>query len=860
MLATHSRPMNRPVTCASLCVSFAFAGAALIAPTAHANDAAAADTDTGAGGLVEIVVTATRREESISKVPLSITALNQDELDQKGIRDFLEMVRFTPGVSIDTAGTNAISIRGISSSGGAGTTGIYIDDTPIQMRALGFNPDDTLPKTFDLDRIEVLRGPQGTLFGAGSEGGTVRYIMTQPSVTTDSTYARTELADTQYGAPSYEGGIAHGGPIIEDVLGYRASVWYRFDGGWIDRVDAGTDAITESNANHGGTIAARLAMLYKPASNVSITPSVMFQNKQQHDLSTYWPAYSNPGSGNFNNATPELIPNPDEYYLPALKIQVDFSKATFISNSSYFHRNELDAYQGTAYDLAYYQAIGWPNALGPGFPALGCGPASTTPTQPCSWYPLIDANGIHMPPGFADYQTPNTITNQQRIWTQEFRLQSNDDASRWKWTAGAFWSLARETSVEQLYDSNIDNLFSALYGPANTPDSIFGTYYYCNGVGTPQPASAPVPNCDIYYNSNVSHDRQIAGFGEVTYKLTEQLALTAGGRYAKMGFSLNHYANGYENYGPSAAGGSQSENAFTPKVSLTFQADEKDLYYTTYAKGYRPGGYNPPLIPACAPGLIADGYADGQAPLTYNKDTTQSYEIGSKNNFDNRVKIATSVYYIKWDGIQQNVYVGGNCGLQFTDNLGTAVSKGFDTQLEANIGGGLSMEASVGYTSARFTKDSPAGLAFNGDAISGEAAINYSPGTNPPWTIAVGPQYAFRALDHDAFVRLDWEYTSRNPWLAPVQDPRSAQFNANSYTLPATSFTSLRGGVKLGNWQVSAFIDNLFDSHTVINFAQVQQDTFNPAYIANPLAPTSVQENDYTFRPRTFGITAIFRN
>src|ERR1700677_1515774 len=217
------------------------------------------------GGLEEIVVTATRREENVSKVPISITAMSQDDLDQKGIRDFSEMVRFTPGVSIDTSGTNAISIRGISSSGGAGTTGIYIDDTPIQMRALGYNPDDTLPKTFDLDRVEVLRGPQGTLFGAGSEGGTVRYIMTQPSVTTDSTYARTEVSYTQDGSPSYEGGIAHGGPIIDGVLGFRASLWYRYDGGWINDVNDTTGAITQPNANYTNTTAARLAMLYKPA-------------------------------------------------------------------------------------------------------------------------------------------------------------------------------------------------------------------------------------------------------------------------------------------------------------------------------------------------------------------------------------------------------------------------------------------------------------------------------------------------------------------------------------------------------------------------------------------------------------------
>src|SRR5208283_42761 len=186
-----------------------------------------------------------RRAESLSKVPISVMALSQDDMDVRGIKDFQDIARFTPGVSIDNSGTNAISIRGISSSGGAGTTGIYVDDTPIQMRSVGFNPDDTLPKTFDLDRVEVLRGPQGTLFGSGSEGGTVRYILTQPSLTKDSTYVKSEVSFTERGDPSYEAGVAQGGPIIDGVLGFRVSAWYRRDGGWIDRVDPTTRDVVE---------------------------------------------------------------------------------------------------------------------------------------------------------------------------------------------------------------------------------------------------------------------------------------------------------------------------------------------------------------------------------------------------------------------------------------------------------------------------------------------------------------------------------------------------------------------------------------------------------------------------------------
>jgi len=116
--------------------------------------------------LEEIVVTATRRSENLNRVPISVTALSQDAMDERGIKDFQDIARFTPGVAVDNTGTNAISIRGISSSAGAGTTGIYLDDTPVQMRSLGFNPDDSLPKTVDLDRVEVRRGPQGTLFGS----------------------------------------------------------------------------------------------------------------------------------------------------------------------------------------------------------------------------------------------------------------------------------------------------------------------------------------------------------------------------------------------------------------------------------------------------------------------------------------------------------------------------------------------------------------------------------------------------------------------------------------------------------------------------------------------------------------------
>ena len=822
---------------------------------------------TSTGGLQEVVVTATRREESLSRVPISVTALTGEDMDVRGLKDFQDIVRFTPGVSIDTTGTNNISIRGISSSAGAGTTGIYIDDTPIQMRDVGFNPDDTLPKTFDLARVEVLRGPQGTLFGSGSEGGTVRYILTEPSLTSASTYGRAEVSYTQYGQPNYELGLAHGGPIIDGTLGFRASAWYRYDGGWINRVDPTTGEQVESNSNYQNTAMFRLAFIWAPASSLTVEPSVVYQDSKKHNESTFWPAYSNPGQGEFNTATPELMPVDDKWYLPALKVRWDLGKSEIIADASYYHRDETTSYQGTVYDLGFFQLLGWPtNPLTGG---LSCTPALTSP--PCPWYPLIDGNGIHLPAGFENFQTPNQMTNTQRSYVGELRWQSSDPSARFKWTVGLFWQEAKEGSIEQLEDPNnqINPFFNALYGESAT--DIFGPYYSCpTNVAYPY-----IPACDIYYLNNQTIDKQFAGYGEISYNFTDQWRLTVGERVSHTTFNISSYSDGLENYGPINGPtaynvprtGSSSETPNTPKASLSFQMDPNNLFYATYAKGFRVGGGNPPLPSYCNTDLQLETGLTA-APTTYGSDSTQNYEIGSKNVIAGNVRLASSVYYIKWNDIQQSIYVAGSCGLQFIDNVGTAVSKGFDLQADMAFDP-LYFDFAVGYTDARFTKDSAlvnsAGqpLVRNGNAISGQAVINGAPGTIPPWDLAIGAEYRFHPWQHDAFVRVDWTYQSKNPWLAAIQDPKSAQYVPGQtpavYTVPATSFTSLRAGVNLGDWQVSAFMDNVFDSHTVLNYQMSQFDSYayGPPALVSPV-PT-VQQNQYTYRPRTIGITATWR-
>lgn len=788
-----------------------------------------------AGGLQEVVVTATRREESLSRVPISVTALTQENLDLRGIKDFSEVARFTPGVNFDNSGTNNISIRGISGTGGAGTTGIYIDDTPIQMRALAFNPDEALPKSFDIDRVEVLRGPQGTLFGAGSEGGTVRYITTQPSLTRTSIYSRGEVSTTDGGGQSYEAGVAVGGPLVEGSVGARLTLWYRRDGGWINDINPVTLAPVQKNANYVDNYLARLAVLWAPTANLQITPSLYTQYSRRNDINNFWPLYSNPGNNDFVNADPSQRHVPDRFYLASLKIQADLGAAQLISNTSYYNRRNQDGYEGTLYNLGFYQAFVY-------FP----------PYQPGASYPLIDGNGIHLPQGALDYVSPSTVDNTQQNITEEIRLQSSDPNARLVWTTGVFLTQNRQTYLEQIHDPLLSELQNALIGDPNLVD-VFTVGY--------DPA---FPN-DSYFLHTHAKDEQYALFGELTYGLTEKLKLTAGARLSKNKYSFDTFTGGPQLFGPSTVGsGNNSQNAFTPKLSLQYQADPNNMLYTTYAKGYRPGGANNPLpFAACSGDFFNFGIAN--APTTFDSDTVDSFEVGAKNNINNRIKIASSVYYIRWNNIQQ-VVVPPVCQISFIDNLGKAVAKGIDLELDASITDALTLEVAAGYTSARYVQDSrlsppcPPGVPPNGSCsltpvvANGDAIISQTSETGggqptPPVTVAAGLEYRFNLLTHDSFVRVDYEYLGRAKWASPGQDPNTLQFDAANYVLPGTALASLRAGMQFGPWSVAAFCDNLTNTHALTDFN----------WTINPGDGSSRLQREYTFRPRTIGVTVIFR-
>ena len=804
--------------------------------------------------LQEVVVSATRRQEGLSKVPVSVSAYTQDMMDLRGIRDATDIARFTPGVAIDTEGTNSITIRGIGSSGGAGTTGIYIDDTPIQMRAMGVNADEALPKTFDMQRVEVLRGPQGTLFGAGSEGGTVRYIMTQPSLTQFSTYVRSEVSYTENGSPNYEAGVAGGGPIIDDTLGFRVSAWYRHDGGWIDRISPTTLQPEYSDGNYDDTAALRAALTWAPSAAITVTPSVMFQNRYRNDVEYYWPIYSAPGSGKFIDADFSPLHEPDQFWLPAVTATADLGSMELVSDSSYFRRRDTSGYDGTLYNMSYYQTLGW--SAGAGGNAAGSSPyAGTSPCAPEGFlcYPLLDGTGVHLPPALHNYLSPNTVTNSQDTVTQEFRLQSTDPKSRVQWTVGAFFSISRSFSLEAIHDPEVDELFEYLYG--TTIANVFGTATNADG-------SSYLPMGDSYFNELTGHDRQLAGFGEAVWDLTDRLKLTTGVRYSDTSFSFVAVNGGPQNGGPGGGSGTEKQSPVTERAALSFQADPNDLFYATYSTGFRVGGANSTIpYSVCAADFERFGLAG--APDSYKSDKVRNYEIGAKNDLEERVKLDASLYYIQWNSIQQNVVLP-TCGLGYIANLGTAISEGGDLQADIAVSGALSIESAIGYTEARYSANSlPGPLSTTPLVASGDAITGRSGNPSAPWTMTLGVEYRFLAGGRDSYARIDAEHYTRNNRPTAAEDPATVQYGTCttlsgsqepcSITPPAFTFVSARVGTELGGWNVSAFVDNLFDAHPVLDYNYQPTDGFGPQPAASP------SYRYITYRPRTFGLTLTYR-
>ncbi|MEA3538419.1 MAG: TonB-dependent receptor [Pseudomonadota bacterium] len=728
----------------------------------------------------EIIVTATRQSQAINKVPISISAFSEEQLQQQGVKSVADIARLTPGLNFDSS-NNFIAIRGISSLVGAGTTGIYIDETPIQIRGVGAFPQNTLPALFDVDRVEVLRGPQGTLFGAGSMGGTLRYITPQPKMSGTSLYGRLEGSLTEHGSPSFEAGGAVGTALVEDKVGLRLSAYYRDEGGYIDRVDRQTGVKIADDVNDSHIVNINAAIAFALSDDITVTPSLYFQQRKADARSDFWESYSDRKNHQFVTAD---VPTPasDRFVLPALKVEWNLGGVDLISNTSYLDRRARHIQDFSQYVGGVFRVN---TPFGPNFP--------TVPEM---------------------FQTDRSTTTQEN-WVQELRLQRSDPTDRLNWVVGAFYSNARQYNQELAIDTFITRYVTALTGL--TPLQLFGAD----------------PVNDVGVDSRITtRDVQYAVFADVGFKVTDKLKLTVGGRYSRTKFSFDNYQEGPFNGGVTQGSGTNKQNPFTPKFNVSYQADSDNLFYATASKGFRIGGANKPVSVTCNDELALIGLS--QVPQTYDGDSVWSYEAGTKNNlFGRKLQIAASVYRVDWKNIQQNVSLA-SCGWSYIANAGNVRSEGFDLQLSARPAEGLTLSGNVGYNHLKFTKD------IVNEGTLGTADVNYMVRKGDtlnisPWSGAAALEYDFNLGERQSFFRADYQYQGKVTGRVTELNPTAGSYDPDYRPTQSSHFVTLRAGTKFGNLGAELFVNNVFDATPALTHTHTQVG--NPVFFETTFRP-----------------------
>jgi outer membrane receptor protein involved in Fe transport len=493
-----------------------------------------AGSSSAAESLDEVVVSATKRKEILSTLPMSISVLSPEDMDASGMQGISGIAAVSTGIEYDFSSQygpgilSNIAIRGIGSDKGDATTGIYVDDTPIQTPHTVFG--NAYPVTFDLARVEVLRGPQGVLFGRGAEGGAIRYITNEPSTTTVSQLYRSEVSTTEHGGTSVEFGAAAGGPLVTDVVGARVSAWYREDGGYVNRIDPFTGAVVDADANRSASKAVRASLAFEPNDSVRVTPSFSHQSMNLHDTPSFY-ANPPPQSGILDNGKLLRQPAVDDLTMESLTVADRMGPANLTAITSYVDRTATATVDSTN-EAAVVYFNGFGNPLGPEFPS-----------------------------SYAD-AVPTLLTLHQIQLTQEIRLASPDSAAPIQWLGGIFYSRLRQDSTQDTY------LIAAPANPAILTDD-YNTITEGSAFGQTRWSLNP------YWN---------LGAGVRVGWLGSRGSSHASG-FINAGFAPYAQSNHQEVLPP------------TPRFDLSYQPDGRNLFYAAIANGLRAGGYAGPGQP-----------------------------------------------------------------------------------------------------------------------------------------------------------------------------------------------------------------------------------------------------------------------
>ena len=724
---------------------------------------------------IEVVrVTAQKRQEDPAKVAMSISAVSGEQLTAQHVTDVTDLTRIVPNISFTAAsgnggagpGTSNIEIRGISSAAGAATVGVYLGDVSITVGNV-YTMGNVEPKFFDIDRVEVLRGPQATLYGASSMGGTIKFVPSEPDLKTREFNTYTEFSKLKGGGNGYSANVVGNFPLIDDELALRIGVQAQLAGGFIDQVD-GAGAVVAENINRVYDQEFRAALKWKPTRTLTISPSIYLQRVDARDISAF-----NLDLPNYQAQKQVREPSKDTLISPSVTVNWDMGKADLTSSTSYFERTFDRTQNGSAYNS--YSLSTFLTSTDDG---------GSAPPE------LIEA--------IAGLPSAVYLNNHVRQLSQEIRVASKPyDAavSPWTWLSGMYFS-TQHTNIDEndpIFGINktfADFGFSA-EDPEILPDSFPGAF----------------PDDNSFSGSFHYREKQASIFGEVNYYFSPALHATIGARYLRGNTTLDQRNSLYLAGAGNTSTTTLSSKAFTPKFAMTWELDPSNTIYTSVAKGFRLGGSNVFVPPTtCGPDLEANGIETG--PPTYAPDSLWSYEAGSKSRFmNNRVTFNAAAFYVKWKNIQQGVYLP-TCAYTYNANAGEAVSKGVEFEFKAKPMPGLTLSANGGYVKAELSNDK--GLengvvgAVKGARIQGV----------PEYNGAISAQYNFSAFgDKSAFVMggVQWVGSSKGS-LNPEQ---------TDYNRPSYHTADVSAGVSLDRYQFSVFVKNALDNDTIIQHPQV---------------------------------------
>ena len=720
-------------------------------------DATAADTSSDTG-LSEVTVTAERQKSTIQDTPVSVSALTGEQLSAAGLTRVEDIAHEVPGLSMRTAGPGLTEYeaRGLASNGGAApTVGFYLDEIPLSPPALSQSGKVVIdPNLYDIERVEILRGPQGTLYGSGSMGGTVKVLTNQPKLGTFEGSAQATVSDTDGGGGNYGGNLMINVPV-GDVLAVRFVLSDLYRSGWIDnrtvspfpidvdlatghRGPVETTPVTSvfHNANDERLSSGRISILYKPSDDFSVLAFAMTQNLRMggYDLLDGSPTSAAPSR--VSDAHYEAFPLreivKDDISIFGLTINANLGFADLTSATSYWGRLGVQAQDASE---SIYAANG-----------------GNTPFVPVAYYER----------------------DPSRQLGQELRLTSHDVRGL-HWVAGVFYS----------------DLHSVW-----------------NEIGaSPLNATPAIPDGSYFTSWNPYHVTQTALFADGSYKITEQWKLSAGVRWYDYKSEQDEFSWGYDgpNLTPPAAAQvtKASDRGFNPRVNLAYIPSPDLTTYATISKGFRPGGANQILPPPTEPPFCQNG------ALQFGPDAAWNYEVGEKAKlFGNWLTINSDIYYIKWTGVQQVITLP--CGYQYYNNAGDGRSFGPELEVNAKLSNEWTASLSGAWTDAKITRPNASYTSFLMNVALLPDGVTHPCSAASTCTapiMNVVKDTASLSLTYSTTVAGDYQLTARvaDQFVGPSQDV-AYYFG---YTLPSYNLVNARMGVTHGSWSADLFVDNL---------------------------------------------------